>query len=82
MGPHNFGSPTSNLTSVKPAPSIADLIASLPEEERFILTLHYLKGMETGEIASTLGVPIKAVASVIDGGKKRLLAALDFPPFP
>ena len=38
--------------------------------------------MQTGEIAITLGVPHKAVASVIDGGKKRLLAALDFPPFP
>jgi DNA-directed RNA polymerase specialized sigma24 family protein len=67
---------------VKPAPSIADLIASLPEEERFILTLHYLKGMDSDAIAVTLGVPNKAVVSVIDGGKKRLLAALDFPPFP
>ncbi len=38
--------------------------------------------MKTGEIATTLGVPAKAVASVIDEGKKRLLAALDFPPFP
>ncbi len=67
---------------MKPAPSIADLIASLPEEERFILTLYYLKGMDFVEIAATLGVPEKAVVSVIDGGKKRLLAVLDFPPFP
>ncbi len=38
--------------------------------------------MEAAEIASTLGVPIKTVASVIERGKKRLLAALDFPPLP
>jgi RNA polymerase sigma factor (sigma-70 family) len=67
---------------MKSVPSLADLLASLPEEERFILTLHYVKGMPAREIANTLGVPQKAVLSVIDGGKKRLLAALDFPPFP
>ena len=65
---------------MKPAPSIAELLASLPEDERFILSLHYVKGMATIEIAQTLGVPHKAVNSVIERGKKRLLEALDFPP--
>ena len=65
---------------MKSAPSLADLLASLPEEERFILSLHYVKGMNTVEIAITLGVPHKAVISVIEQGKKRLLTALDFPP--
>jgi RNA polymerase sigma factor (sigma-70 family) len=67
---------------MKPVPTLAELLASLPEEERFILSLHYLKGMPTTEIASTLGVPHKAVASVVERGKQRLLDALDFPPFP
>ena len=64
---------------MKQVPTIAELIASLPEEERFILTLHYLKGLSNEEIAKTLGVPARSVAVVIEGGKRRLLAALDFP---
>lgn len=56
---------------------ITDLLASLPEEERFILSMHYLKGMSEMEIAKTLGVPQRAVNSVITSGKTRLLSALN-----
>ena len=56
---------------------ITDLLASLPEEERFILSMHYLKGMSESEIAKTLGVPQRAVSSVITSGKTRLLSALN-----
>lgn len=56
---------------------ISELLASLPEEERFILSMHYLKGMTEKEIAQTLGVPERAVASVITSGKSRLLSALN-----
>ena len=48
---------------MKPAPTLAELLASLPEEERFILSLHYVKGMPTIEIAQTLGVPNKVVGA-------------------
>ncbi len=65
---------------MKPVPSLAEVIASLPEEERIVLSLHYVKGMATGDIAQTLGVPCKAVETVIEQGKRRLFAALDFPP--
>lgn len=65
---------------MKSASSLAELLASLPEEERFILALHYVKGMNTVQIAVSLDVPQKAVVSVIEQGKKRLLTALDFPP--
>ena len=65
---------------MKSAPSLAELLASLPDEERFILSLHYVKGMDTVQIAVTLDVPQKAVISVIEQGKRRLLTALDFPP--
>ena len=57
---------------MKPAPTLAELLASLPEEERFILSLHYVKGMPTIEIAQTLGVPNKVVGAVIERGKWRL----------
>lgn len=65
---------------MKQAATIADVLASLPEEERFILTLNLLKGMPAAEIAATLGVPQRSVDAVISGGKARLARLLDFPP--
>lgn len=56
--------------------SLHALLESLPEEERFILTLHYLKGIPSKKIAETLGVNQRSVDSVIAAGKSRILAAL------
>ena len=56
---------------------IGELLASLPEEERFILTMHYLRSMSAADIAGVLGVPESAVQSVITSGKSRLLSALN-----
>ncbi|MDE3227252.1 MAG: sigma-70 family RNA polymerase sigma factor [Acidobacteriota bacterium] len=56
--------------------TLADALASLPEEERIILTLHYLKSMSAAEIASLLGVPERSVAAIINQGKARLSALL------
>lgn len=55
---------------------LSDLLASLPEEERIILTLFYLKSNSASEIAELLGVPLRAVESVLLSGRQRLLAAL------
>ncbi|CAN2234075.1 MAG: sigma-70 family RNA polymerase sigma factor [Candidatus Nanopelagicaceae bacterium] len=57
--------------------ALSELLASLPEEERFILTMHYIRSMSAQEIAETLGVPERAVQSVITSGKSRLLSALN-----
>ncbi|CAB4330538.1 unannotated protein [freshwater metagenome] len=56
--------------------TLAQLLASLPEEERIILTLHYLRSKSSQEIADLLSVPEKSVLAVIDSGKKRLTAFL------
>lgn len=56
--------------------TLADALASLPEEERIILTLHYLKANSAAEIASLLGVPERSVAAIINQGKARLSALL------
>lgn len=56
--------------------TIAEMLAALPEEERFILTLHYLKGKSAPEIASLLSVPERSVLAVIDSGKRRIAAQL------
>lgn len=56
--------------------TIAELLSSLPEEERIILTLHYLRGKSAGDIATLLAVPERSVIVVIDSGKRRIAAHL------
>jgi DNA-directed RNA polymerase specialized sigma24 family protein len=56
--------------------SLAAALSELPEEERFILTLHYLRSMPAYEIAKLLGVGEKSVLSVINSGKARITALL------
>ena len=58
----------------KQSQTLADALASLPDEERIILTMHYLKSMSAAEIASMLGVPERSVDSIIKQGKARLSA--------
>ena len=69
---HDQESPKSPI----PQKSIADLLAELPDEERIILTLHYMRGLSSAKIAGALGVPERAVDGVITRGKAALLAAL------
>ncbi len=57
--------------------SVATFLDSLPEEEKFILTLHLLRGLTPAAIAQAIGVPPRAVESVITIGKSRLIAALN-----
>jgi RNA polymerase sigma factor (sigma-70 family) len=56
--------------------TLAQVLESLPEEERIILTLHYLKSMSSQEIAAMLHVPTRSVEGVISSGKTRLRAIL------
>ncbi|MEY4967832.1 MAG: hypothetical protein RIQ73_531 [Actinomycetota bacterium] len=56
--------------------TLAEVLASLPEEERFILSMHYLRSMSSDEIAELLSVPVRAVDAVITTGKARLSGLL------
>jgi len=56
--------------------TLADALASLPDEERIILTMHYLRSMSAAEIASMLGVPERSAEAIIKQGKARLSAIL------
>ena len=60
----------------KQSQTLADALASLPDEERIILMMHYLKAMSATEIASALGVPERSAAAIIKQGKARLSAIL------
>ena len=56
--------------------TLAELLASLPEEERIILTLHYLRSKSSSDIAAMLSVPERSVIVVIECGKARLKGVL------
>lgn len=56
--------------------TIAELIAALPEEERLILTMHLVNMATVTDIAKKLGVPERAVKSVITSGKLRLITMI------
>ena len=64
------------MSSSKNPQTLAELLASLPEEERIILTLHYLRSKTSVEIAALLSVPDRAVIAVNESGKARLKAEL------
>ena len=54
------------------SPLFVELLERLPEEERTILTLVYLRGRSTAEIAQVLSVPERAVSVVLERGRARL----------
>jgi RNA polymerase sigma factor (sigma-70 family) len=60
-------------------PTLAELIDSLPEEERVVLTLHYMRQLSVTEIAGRIGVPERAVSAVLASARARLSSAFNFP---
>jgi RNA polymerase sigma factor (sigma-70 family) len=52
--------------------TLAQFLASLPEEERVILTLYYVKSLSSAEIAAMLNVPEGAISRLIAVGRGRL----------
>ena len=60
--------------------TLAQYLASLPEEERIILTLHYVKSLSPAEIAAMLNVPEGAISRLIVAGRGRLAARLNLGP--
>jgi len=64
------------MSASKPAKTLAEVLSELPEEERIILTMHLLRGLTAPEIANLIGVPERAVQSLISSGKSRLSALL------
>ena len=65
--------------SEKEKATLAELIASLPEEERVILMLYFVKNLSVREIATKIGVPERSISTVLASGRARLRSTLDFP---
>ena len=60
-------------------PTLAQLIAALPEEERILLMLYFVKNLSIAEIATKIGAPERSVRTVLESGRSRLRSTLDFP---
>ena len=56
--------------------TIAEALASLPEEERIVLSMYYIKSMEPSAIAAMLKVPEKSIQVVIATGRARIASLL------
>lgn len=71
----------SNLAYVSEAKNLTlrEFLATLPEEERVVLTLHFVKRLSTADIATKLGVPERAISAVLASGRARMSAAFNFP---
>ena len=61
------------------AQTLAELIDSLPEEERIVLLLYFAKNLSVADIAAKIGVPERSVAVVLASGRARLRSTFDFP---
>jgi RNA polymerase sigma factor (sigma-70 family) len=59
--------------------TVIELIASLPEEERIVLTLYFGKNLSISQIAAKIGVPERSVSAVLTCGRARLRESFDFP---
>ena len=59
--------------------TLTEFIDSLPEEERVVLTLYFVKRFSVAEIATTIGVPERAISAVLSSGRARMSAVFNFP---
>jgi RNA polymerase sigma factor (sigma-70 family) len=64
------------MSTSESAKTVAEVLNELPEEERVILTMHLLRGLSALEIANQIGVPERAVSTLISSGKRKLSALL------
>ena len=62
--------------SLGPLLGAPELLARLPQEEQILITLHYIKGQSSEEIALLLGVPARSVEVILRQGRSRLLGFL------
>ena len=59
--------------------TLEEFIDSLPEEERIVLTLYYIKRYSIEEISTKIGAPERAITAVLLSGRMRMSSAFNFP---
>jgi RNA polymerase sigma-70 factor (ECF subfamily) len=71
------GDPSNDPDAADEVAGIRDALAKLPDEQRAILSLHYLDGMGIAEIARALDVPEGTVKSRLYHARNRLKQTLE-----
>ncbi len=51
---------------------VLDAVVSLPEEQRLVIVLHHLEGLQLDEISSRLKIPVGTVKSRLGRGREML----------
>jgi RNA polymerase sigma factor (sigma-70 family) len=59
--------------------TLEEFIDSLPEEERIVLTLYYIKRYSIEEISAKIGAPERSITVVLASGRMRMSSAFNFP---
>jgi RNA polymerase sigma factor (sigma-70 family) len=59
--------------------TLEEFIDSLPEEERIVLTLYYIKRYSIEEISAKIGAPERSITVVLGSGRMRMSSAFNFP---
>ncbi|NBN91307.1 MAG: sigma-70 family RNA polymerase sigma factor [Actinobacteria bacterium] len=59
--------------------TLEEFINSLPEEERIVLTLYFVKRYSIEEISAKIGAPERSVKAVLSSGRMRMSSAFNFP---
>ncbi len=71
------GDPSNEADSAGEVHRMRDALMELPDEQRAILSLHYLDDMSVAQIARVLGVPVGTVKSRLHHARNRLKQALE-----
>lgn len=56
---------------------LRDKVNMLPDKHRLAVVLHYFEGMDYGECAAALGIPIGTLKSRLNAAKKKLLSEME-----
>ncbi len=71
------GDPSTVTDSADEAARLRHAVTQLPDEQRAILSLHYLDEMSVAQIAEVLGVPVGTVKSRMFHARNRLRQTLE-----
>jgi RNA polymerase sigma-70 factor (ECF subfamily) len=74
---HEPGAPDGAFRDLELRDRVEKAIAQLPDQYRFLIAAHYLKGVQYDALAETLGMPLGTVKTHLHRAKQRLRHILE-----
>jgi RNA polymerase sigma-70 factor (ECF subfamily) len=71
------GGPDSAFSDLELRDRLEKAIAMLPDQQRFLIAAHYLKGVQYEALAESLGIPLGTVKTHLYRAKRRLRELLE-----